>query len=340
MSRFFQGKTLICLLIIQLLCFSKIKAQNGRIEDAIKYILSKINFISNQEKMNFIYPKYSITYSNFNLLTPINNNQISISNDTEGNFIVNNLTIAVKYSNIINVDDSKSNLEETDNICEITVNGLIFTLNNERFSVSSEKSVFNLSYFSDNLKISKLKFFKDFNDKKIKPIYVNKEVDITDTLSENFGKIFIDNIKSLLEYKNLLTYDLKSILDLSVNETITLSDNLKSLQLNYIIITNYEMEESDKNININTDNKLTLYSLKISGIVHVDDGVFTSFTATLHKSRKIYLNYSNSNLIIEFSNKNKVFDVSVENGDYNDFEDIFNYNFMNYLREKSSEYYN
>ena len=346
MWKLFQNKVLIIFLTVDLLYLSKINANensnNNRKKNAIKYILSKTNIVSEQKEFNFIYPKYNITYSDFSLLMPINNNQISISDtDSERNYIVDNLITTIKYSNKIQVD-SNLYLEETDNICEITFNGLIFNLVNEFITLSSNKPNYILSKFSDISKISKLNYFKDFNEKKKNPIYLKtgKEVNITDFLSGYFGQNFIiEQIKDLISYKNLLTYDLKSILDLSINLTIDLEDESKNLQFKYIKINNYEFEESRNNIEINQMNKkLSLSNLKIDGSVHIDEKIFKNFTASLCQEQKIYLDYSD--YVIKFLNDEKAFDIFVENGDNNDFENIFNKKYMTYLISKSSEYYN
>ena len=168
---------IIAFIILIILLFRKSNEEFNlikRIESAVKFLLSQLENISSNyfESFTFKYPKYTIDFSNFRIVSPIVDNIIideTFSNSSIYKF--NNITFGIIYDLTIHFNDC--NYIKKDNYLDSTFSSLYFKYDSKNdFLKFDSFGDLNLNKIKTNFYFETLDFFK--NLKKINFVYVKR----------------------------------------------------------------------------------------------------------------------------------------------------------------------
>ena len=336
-----QFKHSLFILII-LFLLNNTKENNEMIRERITSILKLLftSFQSNIKRDSFSldYEKYQIYFSDFQVFNPLES-ELKI-NEIELNkyYSIENITISFIYNNYIVFDayNSHSDIEDSQKMLEIKFKEIIFNRTDSFLYLNNTK----VDYIKmpKKSKISSLKYFKDFNEGKVEPIFseTNEKCNLNKIIEKVFDTMVQNRILDLFKTINLYIYDINAILNNSRNISISYYDILYPDYLKYIYINNTELSREDMEI---ISGKLYVYSLKINGFFSFSGGSKIRFNASLNNNAIIYLDKNG----IDFTRYKSPFNLKLIDRSIYDFEEDyiypFNKEYPSFLIKKSSDYY-
>ena len=341
--------------------------KKDRIFSTIKLILNSIQCNITRNSFSLNYPKYQIYFSNFKIINPFER-EIKINIINSNIYSIQDLIITFIYNNNI-VFDSNNNhakLEDSLKIFEIKFKEVVFFKNNNFLYFNN--TIVDSIFIPKKSKINNLRYFKDFNEGIIKPIFseTNEYYDLNVILTNIFDEMFKNRILNIFEKINLYYYDLNKILENSKNIIFYFSLFLlyllsfKRINLIYYFLNERKWISfinsdiyypyNSKYVFINTielskdkiiieSNILYVRYLKFNGRFYFYNGDFIEFNAYLRDNVSLYL-YKN---MISFTNKYRPFKVKIIDksiiDDENNYEYAFNKEFLTLLDYKCEQYY-
>lgn len=209
------------------------KLKKERINSTIKYIFNSIESYINRDSISFDYFKYQIKFSNFKICNPLEED-INI-NEIEPNYIysVKNLTLYFIYNNYIILDDNNEDLkyEDLQKKLEIKFNEIKFFIIDDFLYLNN--STVDSILIPKIQKINHLRYFKDYNEGKILPIFseTNDYCNIYDAFIIVLNDMFRNRIFNILNKANLYLFDFYEIMNMSniisyKNTYVSYIDNL------------------------------------------------------------------------------------------------------------------
>ena len=211
-----------------------------RIEETIKIILSNLNGVNLNQEFDFIYPKFSIKFKNFEILNRDPNN-ISIyqSEENENTFIINNISISflvdIKVNYFKNTDFFKQQ-----NCLDLLIPSMEIKYNLEDDTIK----LFSINV-SDNIifdsPIIYLKYFNIFNKSCLyNENGYNLEYYIDNPKSkliEKCKEMFQNSFERIQKDFNLLTYDVYHIFNKSLGIiNISEAKNISYIKISKVIL--------------------------------------------------------------------------------------------------------
>ena len=336
----------IFIILIIFIIITKITKENDQLKKerilwTLKEVFNSIeNDIMEDYSLSLYYLKYKIQFSDFKLNNPIDK-EISITEIIPTQYYsVNNVSFYINYNNYILFDDKNNNLAYGDlpNIIKITFTDILFS-EDDNYLYVSESSVDSIMVPKIQ-KISNFRFFKDYNEGKVKPFYpdTNEYCRIEEALSLYLKNMFLDRIDRVLQYNtNLYLYDFYQIMGMSKNISYkgTKLDYLKNLD--YVYINEYYLYKGDYTVYFN---KLYIYYLELNGFFVFDNGDLVEFNAYLKYNDYITLD---ERLGIDFYNKRHSFEIELLDPDLSDvlyqYETVFHKKYREFLENNSLLYF-
>ena len=309
-----------------------------RIVTILKLVLNSFQSKIIRDSFSLDYEKYQIQFSDFQVFNPLESELKIKEIELNKYYSIENITISFIYNNYIIFDayNSHSNMEDSQKIFEIKFKEIIFNHSYNFLYLNNT----NIDYIKmpKKTKISSLRYFKDFNEGIVKPIFY--ETNEKYGLNEIMGKVFNDMVQNrfldLFKSINLYNYDINVILDKSRNISISYSDIYYPYNLKYIYINNTELSREKMEL---ISGRLYIYSLKINGTFYFYGGAKQRFNAYLANGVYIYLEEND----IDFTKYKSPFILKLIDRTITDFEDeyiyAFNQEYPNFLIKKCSEYY-
>ena len=318
------------------------KLRKERIFWTIKELFNSIESnILDDFSISLYYVKYKIKFS----YLKINNapeKAININEIEENIFTVKNLSFNIIYNNYILFDDKNDNLkyEDLQKQIEIKFNEISF------YEGTNFLFLYNTNIDSVIVpkieKISKFRFFKDYNEEKVNPFLpdISNYCNFEEAVSWSLNNIFLNRIDSLLFSSiNVYLYDFNQIMEMSKNISYknTKHDYLENL--NYIYISQFEMsKDGDYQIELSY---IYIQNLKLKGNFTFDDGDFVEFNAYLRNDGEITMDAQHG---IEFYNRRKPFliepvDPELKKFDYQ-YSHVFHLKYLDILENNSLIYFN
>ena len=188
-------------------------------------------------------------------------------------------------------------------------------------------------------KISSLRYFKDFNEGIVKPIFseTNEKYNLNEILEKVFNDMVQNRFLDLFKSLNLYYYDLNEILENSRNISASYIDIYYPSNLKYIYINNIELSREKMELILG---KLYVYSLKINGTFYFSEGTKERFNAYLANGVYMYLEKNDidfskykSPFIVKLIDKKTIYDFG------EDYAHAFNKEYPIFLYNKCLEYY-
>ena len=255
--------------------------QKDRIFWTIKEIFKSIETYTFFDiySISLYYLKYKIRFSYLRINNVIEK-EINIDETEKDIYSVKNISFNVIYNNYIFFDDINNNnikYEDLQKQIVITFSKITFLREND--------FLFYQYFYVDSIivpkieKISKFKFFKDYNEGKVKPFFpdTNKYYNIEEALSWSMEDIFRNKISDTLFRVNLYLYDFNQIMEMSKNISCKNAKHKYFENLDYIYISEFKMSENDYLIYSNLD----INYLELKGNFTFDNGDFVEFNAYL-----------------------------------------------------------
>ena len=311
--------------------------KKDRIFSTIKLILNSIQCNITRNSFSLNYPKYQIYFSNFKIINPFER-EIKINIINSNIYSIQDLIITFIYNNNIVFDENNNHakLEDSLKIFEIKFKEVVFFQNNNFLYFNN--TIVDSIFIPKKSKINNLRYFKDFNEGIIKPIFseTNEYYDLNVILTNIFDEMFKNRILNIFEKINLYYYDLNKILENSKNISFIDSDIYYPYNSKYVFINTIELSKDKILIESNI---LYVKYLKFNGKFYFYNGDFIEFNAYLRDNVSLYL-YKN---MISFTNKYRPFKVKIIDksiiDDENNYEYAFNKEFLTLLDYKCEQYY-
>ena len=307
-----------------------------RIFSTLKLILNSIQSNITRDSFSLNYPKYQIHFSDFKITNPFERD-IKIKIIYSNIFSIQDLIVTFIYNNNIIFDDNNhAKLEDLDKIFEIKFKDIVFFQNNNFLFLNN--TIVDSILIPKKTKISCLKYFKDFNEGIINPIFseTNEYYNLNVILTKIFDEMFKNRILNIFENINLYYYDLNKILNNSKIINFIYSDIFYPYNSKYIIINKIEL---NKEKIIFESNILYVRYLKFNGRFYFYNGDFIEFNAYLKENVEMYLLKN----MISFTNKYRPFKVKIIDKSFIDdeyyYEYAFNNEFLYLLDNNCKKYY-
>ena len=328
----------IFILIIFLYLTKQTKQDDERIFSTLRTLFqNSIESDIQRNSFSFNYLKYKIRFSHFHIKNFLEEN-INIK-EIEKNIIysVNDIRLFFTYKNYVIIDDDNDNisLEEANKEIEIKFKEIIFQ-KEDNFLIFNQSNVDSIKVPKVN-KISHLKYFKDYNEGNIRPIFseTNEYCDIDDILKILFNDMLKERISYTLENKmNLYYYDFKEIMSMSKN--ISYAQTKYKDSVDYLYIDEYNLSLND--VEIKNDN-LYIYNIILKGYFVLLDGNVIEIKAYLKENKNMRLNIYG----IDFSERRLPFEIKLENKEVEEdekiYEQAFNNHYIYYIDEQAILYF-
>ena len=317
-----------------------------RIKNAIKFIIYSINDkIADITFFLFEHKKYNLVLDNLKLLRILEKDMEIIkesnANTNEIYYKIKNLPL--HFISDLNIVSLYNTIKDKPFFIECNFIEIKFKLIDD-FNIEFVSSEIDNVYFSNGKKISKLEYFKEFNNKQNNSISHEINDSFHFNLQYTINKIFVEKIKEVEKTINLLTYDMFYLFNNSSEIIDILSVGLLCDSLQIVKIIN-----KNSFINLNrTENSIKLNKLEIKGIYYIVDlALDFKISCSNEKNRIIFL-YNKQN-------QNKYFDINLElkldecefiqdyRSYYDDeisFTDAINSIYLDLLNENAKYYYN
>ena len=336
----------IFIILIILIILTKITKENNELKkDRIIWTLKEIfnsfetSIIDEDYPLSLYYIKYKIQFSDFKISNPIEKELNIYENEPYFNYSVKNISFYINYKNYIFFDEKNNNLkyEDLENKMEITFKEIVF------YEDSNFLYVFNSIVDSIILpkikKISHLRFFKDYNEGKVKPFFPdeNEYCTIEEALSSYLNNVFLRRINDILNNINLYLFDFYQIMDMTKNISYKDTELTYLQDIDYIYISEYIVPKDYVYVNFY---KLYINYLELSGNFTFNNGDFVEFKAYLKIDNYISLD---AKLGIDFYNPRhffefKLLDPEIDNNTLFQYEYVF-YRKYRYILEENSLIY-
>ena len=311
------------------------KLKKERIFNTLKLIFDALQLIQKQEYFSLNYLKYKIEFSNLKINNSLILEDKNIHEIIPNYFyIIKNISINFTYNNYIIIDENNdiSKFQDLSKTIEMNFNEIEF-LQKDNFLYLNKIYISSISVEKIK-KVSHLKYFKDYNEGIIKPIYskTNQYNDIDEIMTN----IINNKIYDVFSYINLYYYDLIKILDMIKNRNMTINDRDQYYPYNLQFIFISEIDIPIEYCKIE-DSTLRVEYIRFKGYFYFYDGDYLEFNAYLSDDNYMYLNY---NIGIYFLNKNQPFTIDMMNENQNYiYLRIFRREFLFIIDEKYKSYY-
>ena len=313
--------------LIILIIFTKYTKEDDelkkeRIKSTLNLILNSINSDIYEKSFSLNYIKYKIKFSVFKISNPLEED--IIINEIEPNCIyqIQNITILFNYNNYVIVDDNDNipKVEDSSKIIEIKYDEIVFKQDNNILYLQ-ETNISSINY-TKIAKIKHLRYFKDYNEGKVKPKYseIDDYFDVDEILKMGFDKIFKNRIEDIFDNINLYYFDINRILYNTTYKNIDCSEKYPQyfIHLKSIYITDTQVPISNVKM---IDNSLYIYYLNIKGYFTFYNGEFVEFNIFLQEDTYFYLNKNG----IFYLNPHQPFKIVLTDSTLDEYTDEFLY---------------
>jgi len=310
-----------------------------RITSILKLVLNSFQSNIIRDSFSLDYEKYQIQFSDFQVFNLLDSELNIKEIELNKYYSIENITISFIYNNYIIFDayNSHSDIKDSQKIFEIKFKEIIFNHTDNFLYLNNT----NVDYIKmpKKTKISSLRYFKDFNEGIVKPIFseTNEKYNLNEILEKVFNDMVQNRFLDLFKSINLYYYDINEIIEKSRNISVSYIDIYYPFNLKYIYINNTELSREKMEL---ISGKLYVYSFKINGTFYFSGGTKQRFNAYLANGVYMYLEKND----IDFTKYKSPFIVKLIDKTIYDFEEdytyAFNQEYPNFLYKKCSDYYN